>query len=238
MKPDAIAGMVGVEDIHWWHVAKRALVSDLLPRHSLRRILDVGCGGGALMQLLSSRAIVYGLDSSPISLRSAKDRGFTTLSAADATALPFSDDVFDAVMALDVIEHLESPHAVLREMRRVLHPDGTVIVTVPAYTWMWSYADQLLGHYRRYTRKRLVRELIEAGFTIGRATYFHSWLLPIAWVFRRVKGALGKVGSTDDFPLRPLPNRLLLGVTRAELRLLLKMNLPFGLSIAATARRS
>lgn len=229
--------MVGVEDVHWWHVAKRSLISELLRDHSVGRVLDVGCGGGAVMKLLTGRGTVYGLDSSPISLRSARDRGFSTLSAADAIALPFSDGAFDVVMALDVIEHLESPDVVLREMRRTLQPDGRVIVTVPAYMWMWSYADHLLGHYRRYTRKRLTQELVEAGFRIERATYFHSWLLPLAWAFRRVKGFLGRGRSMDDFPLHPLANRLLLGITRAEMRLLRRMDLPFGLSIAAIARR-
>jgi hypothetical protein len=101
---------------------------------------------------------------------------------------------------------------------------------------MWSYADHVLGHYRRYTKPHLVRELEDAGFEVARVTYVHSWLLPVAWTFRKVRGGMGRGDTADDFALPGPLNRLLLGVSGVELRLLSSLDLPFGLSVLALAR--
>ena len=102
----------------------------------------------------------------------------------------------------------------MEEVKRVLKDDGVVIVTVPAFQWMWSHTDHALGHYRRYTRASLVSEFDKAGLSVERATYFHSWLLLVAWTFRRLRGLFGKDEGADDFmPPAPL-NRMLLGLTR------------------------
>jgi dolichyl-phosphate beta-glucosyltransferase len=237
--PDLVAAaqMVEVEENHWWHQAKRQIVTELSVHAPKGPLLDVGCGGGAALATLGRDRTAIGVDLSLEILRMAGSRNQLDLVQAEAAKLPFATESFSLVLALDSLEHHPNAARMLREIHEVLATHGILIVTVPAYGWMWSYADHLLGHYRRYTRKQLVRELTEAGFRIERATYFHSWLLPIAWVFRRVKGALGKVGTTDDFPVRPALNSLLFGITRAELKLLLKTNVPFGLSIVATARR-
>lgn len=101
---------------------------------------------------------------------------------------------------------------------------------------MWSYAHHVLGHYRRYTRRRLEAELSNAGFDIERLSYFHSWLLPLAWLFRRLRSVTGRTESADDFPVPAGVNRVLLGVCRAELSLMSRLDLPFGLSLLGVAR--
>ena len=118
----------------------------------------------------------------------------------------------------------------------MLTPQGTLIITVPAFQWMWSYADHVLGHYRRYTRPMLAAELEGAGFRIERISYFHSWLLPVAWVFRKLRALTGRTESADDFPVPAPINRALNGVCRLELWLMSRMDLPFGLSVFAVAR--
>ena len=143
---------------------------------------------------------------------------------------------FSVAFALDVLEHHPRPEQLVREIGRVLTDRGLLVVTVPAFQWMWSYADHVLGHYRRYTKQHLVRELEEAGFEVARVTYVHSWLLPAAWTFRKVRGRVGRGDTADDFALPGPLNRVLLGVSGIELRLLSSANLPFGLSVLALAR--
>lgn len=234
---DAALRMIEAEQTHWWHVAKRELVTSFLRSAPPGRCLDVGCGGGALVAQLSSDRPAVGVDVSRLALEAAAARGEGIFLQAEAGALPFSDGSFSAVLSLDALEHHPDPRSMLQEMYRVLDPGGMILVTVPAFSWMWSYSDHLLGHYRRYTRRQLLEDLRSSRLEVVTATYFHSWLLPIAWIFRRLKSLAGRGHTADDFRLRPRLNETLLRVARAERRLLRAMPLPFGLSILAVASK-
>lgn len=233
----AMVRMTTAEDRHWWHVAKRELVKTVL-RRSEGDALDIGCGGGALVADLNGARNAIGVDLSSQALGHARARGLPRLAHAEATSLPFRDGSFASALALDVIEHHPQPERMLAEARRVLADDGLIVVTVPAFAWMWSYADEMLGHYRRYTKDMLRSDLEAAGFQIERVTYFHSWLLPIAWLFRKARKALRRTDGADDFEVPAWLNNLLLRMTRAEQRLLRRRDLPFGLSVLGVARRT
>jgi SAM-dependent methyltransferase len=233
----AMEMMTTSEDVHWWHVAKRRLVVDLLDRHgSSGSCLDVGCGGGAMVGEVSASRCAVGVDLSPDALAHARSRGLTRLVRSEAAALPFASGSFTSALALDIVEHHARPETLLLEVRRVLTPDGLLVATVPAFQWMWSYADNVLGHYRRYTKRQFAEELRAAGFRTERVTYFHSWLLPVAWGFRKLRGLLGRAQTADDFALPGPMNQVLLRLSLLEQRLLAVQNLPFGLSILALAR--
>jgi dolichyl-phosphate beta-glucosyltransferase len=235
----AMDRMVTSEDVHWWHVAKRSLVTGILAAEGADGpCLDVGCGGGATALRLAERMPTFGVDLSSQALGHARSRGLTGLVRAEGSALPFGEGSFGSALALDVVEHHARPEQLLGEVKRALRPGGTLVVTVPAFQWMWSYADHVLGHYRRYTRPGLAADLLSAGFELERVTYFHSWLLPMAWVFRQLKALVGKTQTADDFlPPRYL-NGLLLRISRVELGHLRRGGkLPFGLSVLAVCRR-
>jgi dolichyl-phosphate beta-glucosyltransferase len=234
----AIDRMATTEDVHWWHVAKRSLVTAILARRDPRGpCLDVGCGGGATARRIADRIPTVGVDLSSRALGYAQARGLTGLVRAEGSTLPFGEASYGSAVALDVLEHHARPEQILAEVRRILRPGGTLVVTVPAFQWMWSYADHVLGHYRRYTRAELEGDLRRAGFAVDRVTYVHSWLLPIAWVFRKARALAGRTDSADDFALPPSLNRLFLGVARTERRYLRRRDLPFGLSVLAVCRR-
>jgi SAM-dependent methyltransferase len=237
-RADAMELMVTSEERHWWHVSKRLLVRQTLEDAEWKApCLDVGCGGGAMLAQTIRQMPAFGVDLSSHALQHARSRGLSSLVSAEGGALPFAEASFGTALALDVLEHHPNPEQMLGEIRRVLKPRGLLIVTVPAFQWMWSGSDYLLGHYRRYTKVQLLTDLRRVGFTVERATYFHSWLLPIAWVFRRLKGLAGRSTTTDDFPLPDALNRFFLAISRVELARLRARDLPFGLSILAIARR-
>jgi len=98
--------------------------------------------------------------------------------------MAFAADSFDLAVSLDVIEHLDDDLAALRELRRVVAPGGALLVTVPAYQWLWSGHDEINHHHRRYTRRTLQRAAEQAGWKQARTTYFNSLLLPAAIVLR------------------------------------------------------
>ncbi len=98
--------------------------------------------------------------------------------------MPFADASFDLAVSLDVIEHLEDDLGALRELRRVVAPGGALLLTVPAYGWLWSGHDEINHHQRRYTMRSLRTVAEQAGWRQERTSYFNSLLLPVAILLR------------------------------------------------------
>jgi SAM-dependent methyltransferase len=154
--------------------------------------------------------------------------------------LTFAADSFDLAVSLDVIEHLGDDLAALRELRRVVAPGGALLVTVPAYQWLWSGHDEINHHHRRYTRRTLQRAAEQAGWKQARTTYFNSLLLPAAIVLRvldRVNRAKTTESSLDLWvPPEPL-NWLLERPLALEAALIARGGrIPAGLSLLAVFR--
>src|SRR3989344_4017825 len=157
------------ENFFWWNVGRRRILKDVVTRHMDSRgakILDVGCGPGGNILFLAEFGEVTGLDSSDEALSFARGRGFSRVVKGDGGALPFSDGTFHLVSALDVIEHIKDDERTLGEMFRVLKPGGLLLMTVPAYPWMWSEHDEALHHMRRYRAGELRTKIKNGGFLI------------------------------------------------------------------------
>jgi SAM-dependent methyltransferase len=148
------------------------------------RILDAGCGSGRFMVELSKLGLVTGVELSDTSVALARQRELGEVVAGSVLEMPFADGSFDLAVSLDVIEHLEDDLAALRELRRTVAPGGALLVTVPAYQWLWSGHDEINHHFRRYTRRSLQRAGEQAGWQQVRTTYFNSLLLPAAIMLR------------------------------------------------------
>lgn len=175
------------EDRHWWYRGRRTVLDVVvagLGSSEPARILDAGCGSGRNMVELARHGSVTGIELSETSVALARDRGAGEVVAGSILEMPFAEDSFDLAVSLDVIEHLEDDLAALRELRRVVAPGGSLLVTVPAYQWLWSGHDEINHHHRRYTRRSLQRVAEQAGWRQTRTTYFNSLLLPVAIVLR------------------------------------------------------
>ena len=203
---------------HWWYRARSRLLQRALGSFvPTGTMVDVGSADGPSVAWL--RAIA--LDRDP--------RGLRYGVCADALGLPFKDGSLDGLSAFDVVEHVPDEHALLAEFRRVLKPDGRLLVSVPAYQWAWSEFDERAGHHRRYTRRRLTESVHDAGFTLDRATYAFASTLPVFAVARLTGGAkLGPVPRWQD--------RVLTGLSRIDEACLARFDLPFGSSVFLAAR--
>jgi ubiquinone/menaquinone biosynthesis C-methylase UbiE len=233
-----------IQEQHWWFQGRRAILTAELERHwgpgaVDRSILDVGCGTGPMLADLARFGEVTGVDDEPEAVEYARARGSFELHCAPADALPFADAQYDLLTLLDVIEHIDDDRAALVESRRVLKPGGTVLIMVPAYTWMWGRQDEIAHHKRRYTRPRLVSLLADSGFEVLRATYFNTLLFPPIAAIRLARRVIGDDAETSDFELsRPGPlNTLLARAFSFEARLLDRVRFPFGVSVLVIARR-
>src|SRR5205807_8846774 len=178
--------MYEVEEKHWWFVGRRRIIAGFVEKicrdiNKLRpRILDVGCGTGANLQMLSEFGEAEGVDVSVEALDFCRARDLTKVKQGAAESLPYEDASFDLVTGLDVVEHLDDDVAGLREMRRVLRPGGRALLFVPAFMFLWGVQDDISHHRRRYTIPELRERLSEAGLTVERATYANiSFFLPI-----------------------------------------------------------
>jgi SAM-dependent methyltransferase len=176
-----------VEDRHWWYRGRRRVLERTIARLELpspARILDAGCGSGRNMIDLARHGEVTGIELSDASVAAARARKVGEVVQGSVLEMPFADDSFDLAVCLDVIEHLEDDRGALRELRRVLAPGGVLLVTVPAYQWLWSGHDEINHHHRRYNRDTLLAVADDAGWSCRFATYFNSLLLPVAIVLR------------------------------------------------------
>jgi SAM-dependent methyltransferase len=175
------------EDRHWWYRGRRNVIERVIADLKLparARILDAGCGSGRNMIELARHGTVSGVELSDPSVDVARARGAGEVIAGSVLDMPFDSESFDLSVCLDVIEHLDDDVGALRELRRVLAPGGSLLVTVPAYQWLWSGHDEVNHHHRRYTRRSLQRVAEQAGWEQVRTTYFNSLLLPLAILLR------------------------------------------------------
>ncbi|MBZ0090248.1 MAG: class I SAM-dependent methyltransferase [Thermoanaerobaculia bacterium] len=231
--------MFALEGDHWWFVGRRVLALDLLDRFakSHPRCLDLGCGTGVVSQELARRGSATSLDMSPLALGYSRRRGLERLVRGDAEAMPFGAETFDAVVSLDLFEHLASDRAGIGEAYRVLRPGGVLVLSVPAMMSLWGPHDVALMHHRRYSKMEVVERLQEAGFRVRRCSYSVCFLYPIV---RAVRALERRRRGEPRSSLRPLPgwlNWLLTGIQRLEAALLGSFDLPWGSSVVAVAER-
>jgi SAM-dependent methyltransferase len=161
------------------------------------RILDVGCGTGANLKMLAAYGRAEGVDISPQAVDFCHERGLDSVKLGAIEQLPFDNDSFELVTALDVVEHLDDDVAGLREMRRVLRRDGRLLLFVPAFMFLWGVQDDVSNHRRRYTLPSLLKAVEEAGFSVEWSSYANiSFFLPVL-VVRSVMRWLGLRAATE-----------------------------------------
>jgi SAM-dependent methyltransferase len=200
------------------------------------RILDVGCGTGANLELLSEFGAAEGVDVSPQAIEFCRLRGLEHVSLGAAERLPNEDASFDLVTALDVVEHLDDDVGGLKEMRRVLRPDGRLLLFVPAFMFLWGVQDDVSNHRRRYTRAGLRRAVEAAGFYVERLTYANLMFFAPTLLGRMLMRITNlRPASEANINIAAL-NGMLGQVLGAERHFLRHANLPFGVSLICVAR--
>lgn len=219
---------------YWWYRARADLLEEVLGPYlgEPKVTLDVGSADGPSVAWMRGQHRRVTLDLHPGGLTPGEGV------CGSAMALPFADDSFDVVAAFDVVEHCESETQAMSELARVLAPGGRMLLSVPAYQWAWSDHDERAGHFRRYTRPRLVSLVESAGLTVERSTYAFSAVFPFfvaERAVRRLKRRSGDSAEQGLAPVSPRVDRMLMGLSRLDQRLLRGRNLPFGSSVFLAA---
>ncbi|HKO39198.1 MAG TPA: methyltransferase domain-containing protein [Solirubrobacterales bacterium] len=244
MRDSAYRELHEVEDRHWWFKGRWAVVEALLSRTPLPespRILDAGCGTGGNLPRYARIGSVEGAELFEEAVGLCHERGFDSVVQAGLESLPYEDGSFDLIGSTDVLEHVAAEQEALRELLRVAAPGGTLLLTVPAYMWMWTAEDDNLHHQRRYTRRRLWQAVEKAGWEPRVATYFNSLLLPPIAAVRLLSKGKKDGGGDEQGDLDRTPAWLdgpLSLPMRAEARLIRAgASLPAGVSVGIVCRK-
>ena len=244
MQTHTYAIMNRVEDSHWWFVGRRAILESFLKRiiknskskTQTPKILDVGCGTGANLEMLANFGAAEGVDVSDEALKFCRTKNLKTHKGL-AENMPFENESFDLVTALDVVEHLDDDVAGLKEMRRVLRKGGRALIFVPAFMFLWGVQDDVSNHRIRYTKKQIIARLKKSGFEIERATYANiTFFAPILAGRTLMKLTGIKPESENNVNISAL-NPLLGKLFGAERFWLKHFNFPFGVSIIVVAKK-
>ena len=236
-----------VEEKHWWWAGRRKLLQLLLTDVKAGSILDIGCGTGQTMTFLRKifpKSHLVGVDPAAAAVRYAKSRGHKEVIRSTAEKLPFPSGSFDVVLFLDVLEHIPHDDQALSEAYRVLKPGGTVIITAPALSFIWSRHDTAQGHQRRYTRHAIRSLAAGSNFKLDFISYFNFFLSPPIIAVRlasRLKplAFLAEYDNSMNFnvaTVSPL-NSLLEKIFTTEVGLLEFLRYPLGISVAARLKK-
>ncbi|MBI3103874.1 methyltransferase domain-containing protein [Candidatus Daviesbacteria bacterium] len=238
-----------IEDFHWWFEGRRQILSKIFKKFLQKKledvvILDIGCGTGSNIKFLSNFGNVHGIDNMKLAIDYCKKKGAKKVKLANACKLPYRNRMFDVVVFLDVLEHIENDELAIKEAKRVLKKNGLIIITVPALPIIWSQHDSMQNHHRRYRRDEIESLAENANLKILNMVFF-NFLLSFPIVIIRFlskislfKG-LGEHDSQLNFNLAKIRiiNKILLTIFKTEIAFSKFINYPFGISLLAVIKK-
>ncbi|MFH1999669.1 MAG: methyltransferase domain-containing protein [Planctomycetota bacterium] len=240
-----------LEKTHWWFIGRRriffTLLHRFLPKTNGLLIMDVGCGFGGMLEGLSEMGDVMGMEIDMHSARACLERGFKGICLGSGYDMPLKPCSLDLITLFDAIEHIEDDQKVVHQCAESLKPGGHIMITVPAYQFLYADNDRIARHMRRYTRPRLKQVVEEAGLNVVKATHFNVLLFPLilpAVLLLKAKEALrgpipeDRSGSTNlSYKYPWILSYILKTLFSSERFFLTRVSMPFGHSIAMIARK-
>jgi len=220
---------------HWWFQARKKIIDQIISSINLKKrnnILDFGAGSGVNLDMLSKYGLVDIHEKNKYARAIIKkEKKIKNL----YSTLKIKKKSYDLILLADVIEHVKQPKVLLKDLKKFLKKDGYILITVPAYQFLFSKKDKVLGHYRRYNKELLKTEL--SGFKVENISYFNTFLsIPIIIMTMLNKflkrDYIKQVETTPNFIL----NKLCYIIFASEKYFIKYFNLPFGISIYVLAK--
>ncbi len=248
MEKDVYSEFLNLEKNHWWFLGRRSIFFSLLDKFLDGRkdlnIIDVGCGPGEMIEPLEKYGNVTACDITFDALDFCSERGFNLLMLADGSRLPVKDESYDLLSLFDTLEHIDDDVSVLRDSYRVLKDGAFVIITLPAYNFLFSNNDRAAHHKRRYSAGEISRKAQVAGFNVRKVTYINTFLFPVifsALILIKIKEAIFPVANPDktniSFSVPQIINSILASIFCFESRILKNISFPFGHSLVCIAQK-
>ncbi len=235
------------EERHWWFVGRRKIVFSILDKYipvvkGQLRLLDVGCGTGFNLARLDKYGHATGVDISEEAVKFSRLRNCKDVLKIDKGKLPFSDNTFNVITVLDVIEHIDDDYAALCDYYRVMKGNGILLITVPAHGFLWGAHDVAVGHRRRYVAGGLKDKVEKVGFALEKLTYFETLFFPFV-LLSRIREKFAKKAADNSSPVIRIKdrsyfvNRLLGFIFSLEARFLEGFDFKYGVLLLCVARK-
>ncbi len=229
------------ELVHWWYRVRREIVHKIIKEYVGKNkdlsILDVGCGTGALIKELERYGAVYGIDFSEEAVSYCRSRGIKNVEKSIVEKIPYPEDYFDVVLAMDVLEHIPDDRVGLREIYRVLKPGGLLVIFVPAFMFLWGTTDVISQHYRRYSQSEIVGKTKEANFSVVYSSYFNFFLFFPIYLSRSIVRLFKVNIESENNTGVGVFKSVLYWIFHSEVPVLFNGSFPFGVSCVVIARK-
>ena len=237
--------MAHLESHHWWYLGRRDYLNGIIKTYISSpapvKVCEIGCGTGGNLEILSALGALDALELNDearyFSEKKALAKNIRVYPGSLPDDIPLTDQ-YDAVFSLDVIEHIDNDDEALLALHKLVAKGGKLVLSVPAYMWLWSGHDEANHHRRRYTKKQLIALVESAGFRVVYASYFNTILFPLAVAKRLLEPCLPSKNLEEawqvDMP-STRANNLLSKIFGFERRWAGKWQIPFGLSIIIVA---
>lgn len=234
--------MFEMETQHWWFVARRKILLHLMnsffqnKQHT--KIADLGCGCGANLYEIQKHYDAIGMDLSHDAKKYCLKRGIKIVIGKLPNKISLPENSFDMVLLSDVLEHIENDNEAIKNVSKLLKKDGLILLTVPAYPFLYTKRDVFHHHKRRYTKKQLHTVLQNNGLSKVILSHCNFWLFPMIAIVRTFSKLFSNETHTGDLSIPPKPiNNILRYLFESEKYLLGKISLPFGLSLIAVYKK-
>lgn len=242
MEPSIYTLMATLEKNHWWFAARRAIAEKIIKQLDLplgARILEAGCGTGGNLSMLSRYGQVQAMELDDLARQMANAKGVAQVVSGELpNKVPFQQEQFDLIALLDVLEHVEDDRNTLKVLGSLLKPGGVLLISVPAFPFLWSAHDEVHHHKRRYLLGELKSKLGSASLEVVYASYFNTLLFPLIFGARLLSKLRSNKRESGDLTMpNPFINRLLFVIFSSERFVLGRWPLPFGVSAMAIARK-
>ena len=226
--------MHSLQDNHWWFVARKKIIQSILSVYLKpdrnKNILEIGCGSGGLLKLLSKYGNLSAIELDDFSREKASEKKVCKVIKGKLPNNISNKTCYETIFLFDVLEHIEEDKNSIKKINELLSEHGLFILTVPAYMFLWSYHDKTSHHKRRYSMSELTILLDSCGFNIKYSSYFNMILLPLIVIVRLLNKLLGN--QDDDLKKeKKIINHILKFLFSLESMFLPKFSFPFGVSI-------
>ena len=222
---------------HWWHQARKKIVEEVIKKNLKKNIniLNFGAGNGENIKMLSKYGFVFIYEphletQKYLRIKYKNKKKYKILNKLD-------NKKFDLIVLLDVLEHIKNDKNQIKKLTTNLSKKGHMLITVPAYQFLFSSKDAELKHFRRYN-KNMIQKLF-GQFSISRLTHYNFFLfLPIVIIITVYKILNIKFIKNVETTPSKFINKLLFNIFIIEKRIINILNFPFGLSILGLFKKN
>jgi len=242
MQSELYTTMANAEDRHWWFRGRRYIINHAISRLNLPTdcdVLDAGCGTGGNLKMLEQYGSVFAFELEEAARELAIARSVGHIEEGRLPdRIPFEDRQFDLIISTDVLEHVDDDRQSIIALVDRLKPGGYLLVTVPAFMWLWTDRDKQHHHFRRYHRGQLADFSDKTGSRLVFASYFNSLLFPLAAPVRFLQRTMNLPYQNNDLKMPPeAVNHLLKTVFAIEAHIMRIVPFPAGMSLMAVFQK-